>query len=328
MHGTEHSKAVRTGERVTQRVLLRTVSRVGGEPCADALDRRNAPGAAGVWKSPVNGALESGRASGEPQTSGAIAASHGDPSIVSQALAQPTRRGAPKVPVSAQRPGNMRSGPGLVQRHHVCADGQRIHVSGGDDGLVESVCSGVGALEHPGQRVLYPGLGEGPGDGPTALDIEHGSRMPIHERGLSGSGRISWGRREHGRSWTMDRQPIHRAAMAQREAGGHLPAGLLERIGCAAGVVKVVCRIQSTAATSIAGRRDTWGALSLPRVVRSQTSAMAVEIRTEVVTASIPPVAPPRGSLRDGRRRFGSSLMNVNAERRKDKNKSQQTRKD
>jgi hypothetical protein len=55
---------------------------------------------------------------------------------------------------------------------------------------------------------------------------------------------------------------------------------------------------------------------------------MAVEVRTEVVTASIPPVAPPRGSLRDGRRRFGSGLMNVNAGSRKDKNKSQQTRKD
>lgn len=41
--------------------FLRTLSQVGGESCADAQDRRNAPEAAGVWKSPVNGAPKSGR---------------------------------------------------------------------------------------------------------------------------------------------------------------------------------------------------------------------------------------------------------------------------
>ena len=52
-----------------------------------------------------------------------------------------------------------RSGPGLVQRHHVCADGLWVHVFGGGDGLVESVCAGLGADQQAGQRVLHSGLG-------------------------------------------------------------------------------------------------------------------------------------------------------------------------
>lgn len=128
-------------------------------------------------------------------------------------FAQPTRRWAPKY--SCLLKGLEISGPEQVWCSDITyvsmASGFMHHVSSCDNGLAESVCSGLGSLEHTGQRLFYPSVAEGAGDGLAALDIEHGSRMPIHERGLYGSSSVTWGRRGHGRSWRMDRQPIHQA---------------------------------------------------------------------------------------------------------------------
>ena len=44
-----------------------------------------------------------------------------------------------------------------MQRHHFCSNGQRVHVYIGGDGLVESLCVGLGAVQQSGQRLCRPG---------------------------------------------------------------------------------------------------------------------------------------------------------------------------
>ena len=68
--------------------------------------------------------------------------------------------------------------------------------------------------------------------------------MPVHQRGVSGRGGVGGSGREHGWAGAVDRQPVHRAALAQRQAGRHLPAGLLRRPDGAARIGSLVRRLQ------------------------------------------------------------------------------------
>src|SRR5206468_2784354 len=79
---------------------------------------------------------------------------------LSQTQPEPTGRRAPDLSLPLGRAANQRSGPGLVQRHHLRADGLRVHVSGGGDGLVEPLCAGLGTIQQPGQRGLGRWFGQ------------------------------------------------------------------------------------------------------------------------------------------------------------------------
>ena len=141
-------------------------------------------GASGVWESTVDGAAGAGRLGGQSQAGGATAAGDGSGGAVSQALAEPAGGGARIYPYLLKGSGDHRSGPGVVQRHHVCADGLWVHVSGGGDGLVEPVCAGVGVVQHAGSRVLYSGVGSGAGPRTRGTaDLQHRSGLPVHQRG-------------------------------------------------------------------------------------------------------------------------------------------------
>ena len=54
-----------------------------------------------------------------------------------QATDKPAGARPPNLSVSIARFGGEGAGPSLVFGHHLCADGHRIHVSGGGDGLVD-----------------------------------------------------------------------------------------------------------------------------------------------------------------------------------------------
>ena len=149
---------MRVGWHLAQRVLLRTAAREPGEPGLDAAVGRVASELSGLWQPAAEGAFAAGRPGGQSQTGGAAAGVDGGQSGLSQAQPEPAWARTSDLPLPLGRAGNQRSGPGLVQRHHVCADGLRVHVSGGGHGLVESLCAGLGAVQQPGQRVLYSGL--------------------------------------------------------------------------------------------------------------------------------------------------------------------------
>ena len=60
------------------------------------------------------------------------------------------------------------SRPGVVRGHYLYSDAPRIHVSGGGDGLVEPVCTGLGVEQHAGSRVLCASVAAGAGTGKSA----------------------------------------------------------------------------------------------------------------------------------------------------------------
>src|ERR1051326_7257674 len=158
MPETELTTAMRVGRYLAQRVLLRAGAGERGEPGTDAAVGRAASGISCVWEPTTDGAVATRGPAGQPQASGAAPGVDGARSGLSQAQPEPARRGPPDLSLPLGRPGNQRSGPGLVQRHHVRADGLRVHVSGRGHGLVESLCAGLGTVQQPGQRVLYPGV--------------------------------------------------------------------------------------------------------------------------------------------------------------------------
>lgn len=82
--------------------------------------------------------------------------------------------------------------PGLVCRHHVCADAARISVPGRGAGLVQSLRAGVGAVQHAGGAVLRGGLRPGAGERP-ARDLQHGPGVCSLRATSSRSGWRRWG---------------------------------------------------------------------------------------------------------------------------------------
>ena len=303
--GIEFASAVRVGGHRAQWVLLRTGGGDGGESGVDAAFGRVAPGASGVWEPAVAGVIATGRSGGQPQAGGALAPGDGSGSALSAPVLESSGGGASDLPLPVKRAGNQRSESGVVQRHHVCADGGWVHVFGGRDGLVESLCAGVGVVQQSGQRVLHSGLDPGAGGRRNPADRQHRSRLSVHQRGVSGGSGIGRGGCEHGWPRALDRQSVHRAVMAQCETGRHLPAGLRGWADGAAGTGALVRGLQLPAAASGLGLCDAGGLVSCAGILRSQARRVAVEIETRKPQRPVlrSPIAPDgaKGSLRTGR---------------------------
>src|SRR5574341_2468899 len=293
MSGIKPAPTMRTDRDRAQRVLLRARAGDRAEPGVDAAIGRAASGVSGVWQSALDRAAAARRLRSEPEAGATVAAGDGGGGGVSAAGLEPAGSGTPDLPVSVNRRGNQRSGPGVVERHYVCANGLWVHVFGGGDGLVEPLCGGVGVVQQPGQRVLHPGVDERAGQRTAAADLEHRPGQPIHQRGVCGGGGSGRGGREHGWAGPVDRQPLHRAAVAQRQAGGHLSAGLCRWLDGATRVSPLVYRVQSAAATSGAELCNAGRAVSCARVVWGQAGRLAVAVGSEAHAASSPPFAPP-----------------------------------
>jgi len=295
MCGREHKTAVRVDGNIPERLLLRAGGRERREPRLDASTGRIAHGTSGVWKSPLSRLAGTGRSGDQPKACGSFAACHGSRGDLSPAFIKPADGGASNLSVSAKRLGNHGSGPGLVQRHHLCADGVWIHVFGGGDGLVEPVCVGVGTLQQSGQRVLHSGLDLGAGGGPNADDLQYRSRMPVHQRCLSGRGRVCRSRCEHGWSRAVDRQPFHRAPLAECEAGRYLPAGLRRWTDGTTRTGPMVRRLQWWPSSSILELCDAGGMVFFARVLWGQTGRLAVEVGVNLSGVQ-PSVRPYEGA--------------------------------
>src|SRR5260370_27752489 len=122
MPTTEPASAMRTGRDLAQRVLLRTGSGERRELGSDASTRRVESGTSVLWQPTFDRVAATRGPTDQPQTRGALIGADGSGSGLSQAQLEPARRRAPDLPLPAGRAGNQRSGSGLVQRHHLCAD--------------------------------------------------------------------------------------------------------------------------------------------------------------------------------------------------------------
>src|SRR3990172_1015120 len=127
MRTIESATAVRTGGDFAQRVLLRAGAGERGEPGLDAAAGRTAPGPSGLWDSALDGVVAARGSDGQPEAGGPASGVDGDRGGISAAVVEPAGSGTPDLPVPLERLGYQRSGPGVVQRHHVCAAGLRVH---------------------------------------------------------------------------------------------------------------------------------------------------------------------------------------------------------
>jgi hypothetical protein len=106
-----------------------------------------------------------------------------------------------------------RSGPGWVQRHYLFAQGRRVSVFGGGDGLVEPLCVGLGMVQQFGQRVLHSGLDERGCPRPNTADLQHRPGAAVYQRGVLGRSGIGGSGRQYGWPGSSDRQLFHRTAL-------------------------------------------------------------------------------------------------------------------
>ncbi len=103
-----------------------------------------------------------------------------------------------------------------MQRHYVYPDAISVYVSGGGDGLVESLRAGVGVIQHDGSGVLHSGLGAGTGPRRhRAADQQHRSRRAVHQSWIHRGRAVGRRGSEHGRTQALDGQPVHRAVVAR-----------------------------------------------------------------------------------------------------------------
>jgi putative transposase len=73
--------------------------------------------------------------------------------------------------------------PRLGQRYHLHPTAAGICLSGGDHGLVQPLCAGVGSIDFVGERLLRGGTGLGIDDD-AAGDLQYRPRSAVHQRGF------------------------------------------------------------------------------------------------------------------------------------------------
>src|SRR5277367_3746884 len=150
----QRATPVRVAGAEPQPLLLPVLPGDGGEPGTDASVGRTALGASGLWQPQADGTLAAGGFGRQSQARGATAAFDGDRGNLRQAADQLAGAGPSDLSVSVARFGRDGTGSSLVFGHPLCADGHGVYVSGGGDGLVESLCAGLAVKQHAGGGFL------------------------------------------------------------------------------------------------------------------------------------------------------------------------------
>jgi len=241
----------------------------------DAAVGRAALGAAGVWESAIDGDAVAGGLESESQASATAVESDGDRGDLSEAFPQPGSGWAGDLSVPIGGFGDQWTESSVVCRRDVCAYGVWVFVSGGSDGLVESLCIGVGLEQQLGRGVLCASLGAGAAHGkPGAVDIEHRSRGAVHVQRVHRRGGVGRRGGEHGWERPVAGQPIRRATVAQREVRRDLPGRLWRWSGGRTRLGPMVRGLQPAAAASGVAQCDAGGDVLFGGVVWSQACGL------------------------------------------------------
>ena len=147
---------VRVAGTGTLELVLRAAGdRERREPSTDAPDRRAVPEAAVLRVSAHDPVAAGEGVEGEREAGGAVDAADGAAGHVAGPTYQSAASWAGDLPLPAEGLGNQGSERGVVRRHHLRAAAARFPVPGGDHGLVQPLCGGVGVVEQSGFGVMY-----------------------------------------------------------------------------------------------------------------------------------------------------------------------------
>src|SRR2546430_6244339 len=124
---------------------------------------------------------------------------------------------APDMAIPASPSDHQPDEPSLVRRCDLYPDAAWLPLPRGDHGLVQPKGSGVETIEYDGCWLLCHGVRGGNRPLRQARDLQHGSRLAVHE--LCVHEHFEGCRHSHldGRPWPLDGQCLHRAAVAIAE---------------------------------------------------------------------------------------------------------------
>jgi hypothetical protein len=225
---TEHSAAVLLGGGFAVGLVLRSGTGDGREFEIDAVNRRAIHPAA-VLRDPEDG-LVARRACGQRETGTPADAADGAGSDLCEATAVGSRARTQDLSVSAKQAQDRSARPGLGQRYHLHPTAAGLRISGGDHGLIQPLCAGVGSVDFVGECLLHGGSRLGIDDG-AAGDLQYRPRGAVHQRGFYDPSRGAGYHDQHGRTWTSDQQHFYRTIMADGEIRRGLSEGLRGRTG-------------------------------------------------------------------------------------------------
>jgi len=217
--------AMRLGGTGAFDVLLRAGGAEQRELGVDAGDRRAVLEAAVLRLAADDGLAFRAGMGGQREAGGTADAGDGFAGDVTGTAHQSSPSRASSLPVFTEGHEDRAAQPGLVLRHHLRADAARVFVSGGGDGLVQSLRAFLGAVQHTGGAFLCAGVGGRAGDGPAG-DLQHRSRGAVYQRGVYREAPRRRDTNQHGWSGAGAGQCDGGAVVAQCKVRGDLPAGL------------------------------------------------------------------------------------------------------
>src|SRR5271169_5581983 len=257
---TEHTAAVPLGGCFAVGVVLRGGTGSGREFALDAVVRR-AIHTDAVLRNPEDGLVaRRARLCGQRETGTPADAADGARSDLSKATAVGSRVRTQDLSVSAAQSQDRSTRPRLGRRYHLHSPAAGLCLSGGDHGLVQPLCAGVGSIDFVGERLLRGGTGLGI-DEDAAGDLQYRPRGAVHQRGIYEPSRAAGHHDQYGRTRTSDRQHFHRTFMADGEIRRGLSEGLRRRAGSSFEPKKLFHFLQSRTPASVVGLSDAGGDL-------------------------------------------------------------------
>jgi hypothetical protein len=198
---TEHTAAVPLGGDFAVGMVLRGGTGSGREFAIDAVDRR-AIHTEAVLRNPEDGLVaRRARTRGQRKTGTPADAADGAGSNLSEATAVGSRVRAQDLSVSAAQSQDRSARPRLVRRYHLHSPAAGLCLSGGDHGLVQPLCAGVGSIDFAREGLLRGGTGLGIDDN-AAGDFQYRPGGAVHQRGIYEPSREAGHHDQHGRTRT------------------------------------------------------------------------------------------------------------------------------
>ena len=188
------------------------------------------------WISPNDLVASGNGTSCESETGGEAHEKDGASGNGSWAPHESTEPQASGVSVFTPGIGGLQAGNGVVHGHHIHSASPRVHVSGGRDGLAQSLCFVLGAFEQPGNRFLFGRIGKGIRTGmPT--DIQYRSGIPVHKFRVYRTTENSRNPDQHGRKRQGFGQCVRGAPLAHGQIRRRVSTGLRRRKGPQSGAL-------------------------------------------------------------------------------------------
>ena len=263
--------AMRVGRVGALDVLLRGGARKRREPKVDAGDRRAVLEATVLRLAADERLAFRARVGGQRETGSALDAGDGVAGKRSGTPHQPAASRAPGLPVFTAGSRSTTTQSGVVLGHHIRADATGISLSGGGDGLVQSIRAGLGVVQHVGGCVLRRGVAAGAGDGVPG-DLQHRPGGPVYQRGVYRETPRCWNTDQHGRTGSSTGQRDGGAVVAQCEVRGYLSVELCRWDRGLAGIESVLSLLQHRATASGIGEQN--AGTGLLRVKKGGTQDM------------------------------------------------------